>query len=148
MEWLGRCPQSLSNLLVHLVFSTKHRSPTISDPRRLHTYMATTLSNHGCPCLVVGGTADHVHLLFNQSRTASLSQIVEKVKTSSSKMLGPDFGWQSGYGAFSVGPTEVDRIRRYVETQEDHHRKTSFQDEFRTLCKEAGVAWDEKYVWD
>lgn len=141
-------PQSLANLLVHLVFSTKHRSPTITEPRKLHAYLPTTIANHGCPCLAVGGTADHVHLLFNQSRTATMSQIVEKVKTSSSKWLEPSFAWQGGYGAFSVGPTEVERIRRYIENQEEHHRRTSFQDEFRALCREAGIEWDERYVWD
>jgi putative transposase len=141
-------PQSLSNILVHVIFSTKHREPSIKDPPGLHAYMAATLKNHGCPCLIVGGTADHVHLLINLSRTVIVGQAVEKVKTSSSKMLGSGFAWQAGYAVFSVGVREAAMMRRYIEGQDEHHRTRSFQDEFRELCLEAGVALDERYAWD
>jgi len=143
-------PQSLSNVLVHLIFSTKARRPFI-DPdlrRELHPYMAQTLANLGCPVLRIGGTADHVHILLNLSRTMTLAQAVEKVKTSSSKWAGERLEWQSGYGAFSVGVLEVDVICGYIDRQEEHHRRVSFQDEFRSMCEEFGVPLDEQYAWD
>ncbi|MBV6504267.1 MAG: hypothetical protein AKCLJLPJ_02383 [Fimbriimonadales bacterium] len=149
-------PQSLSNVLVHLVFSTKDRRPHLPEHVRseLHAYLVGILRNNNCHPLQVGGFDDHVHLLLNLSRTLTIAQLVEHLKTGSSKWLktkGPDFAgfaWQGGYGAFSVGPTEVERIVRYVQRQEEHHRKVTFQEEFRKLCQEHGVTLDERYVWD
>jgi putative transposase len=149
-------PQSLSNLLVHLVFSTKHRSPCLTPEvsAELFPYLTGILRNCGCITIQTGGVEDHIHLLFKLSRTLPIAQAVEKLKTSSSKWIKgkwadlTDFGWQGGYGAFSFSPREMDVMVRYVRSQEEHHRKTSFQEEFRKLLQEHGIEFDEKYVWD
>ena len=149
-------PQSLSCVLVHLVFSTKNRKPLLTADVRaeLFPYLSVVLNNDGCPSLRVGGVSDHVHLLFGLSRTRTQAQVVENVKTSSSKWLktkGTDlahFHWQAGYGAFSVTPSEANGVIEYIDRQEDHHRNTPFQDEYRRLLLTDGVEWDERYVWD
>lgn len=149
-----RVPQSLATVLVHAVFSTKDRTPwLISEIRReLHPYLVGVLANIGCPSIQTGGVEDHVHILFRLSRTASLSQVIEKAKSSSSKWMKtkgvPNFAWQAGYGAFSVGPGEANRIVAYIRGQEEHHRNVSFQDELRGLLREAGLEFDERYLWD
>jgi REP element-mobilizing transposase RayT len=149
-------PQSLSSILIHLVFSTKNRDPLIKPAIEtdLHKYMATIFKNHNCPSLLIGGTDDHVHILFSLSRTDTVADLVEDVKTSTSKWIkqtGPDaseFHWQSGYGAFSIGQSNVPSLKRYIANQKEHHRRGSFQDEFRTLCSRYNVEIDERYVWD
>ena len=149
-------PQSLSKLYVHLIFSTKHREPLlISSVRgRLHAYLATVLKNQDCPALKIGGTSDHVHILFRLSKNVALAEVVEEAKTSSSKWLKTQdralqsFHWQNGYGGFSVSPAEVDSVAAYIEGQEEHHRVLSFQEEYRRFLHEYGVEYDERYVWD
>ncbi len=150
-------PQSLARLVLHVVFSTKNRVPFLRDVElrtRLHAYMAGVLQNIGCEPIVIGGVEDHVHILCNLSRTVTIAGLVEEVKKTPSKWMkeqGPayhDFFWQGGYGAFSVSASNVERVRAYVATQEEHHRKVSFQDEFRALCHKHGVEIDERYVWD
>jgi REP element-mobilizing transposase RayT len=109
-------PQSLARVLVHLVFSTKHRAPLLAPEIRteLHPYLSAVLNNDGCTSLRVGGVEDHAHLLFALSRTRTISQVVENLKTSSSKWLktkGPglaNFHWQNGYGIFSVSQSHAD----------------------------------------
>ena len=149
-------PQSLSRILIHLVFSTKNRerilTPTIQT--ELHPYLAGTLDNIECPSLQVGGVEDHVHLFFGLSRTRTIADVVETVKTSSSKWIKTkgvafaDFHWQSGYGAFSVSQSDADAVVTYVRNQAQHHQKMTFQDEYRRLLERYQVAFDEKYVWD
>jgi REP element-mobilizing transposase RayT len=149
-------PQSLSRVLTHLVFSMKNREPVLTPEIRteLHPYLAGTLDNIDCPSLRVGGVADHVHLFFGLSRTRTIAEVVETVKTSSSKWIktkGPEFSgfyWQSGYGAFSVSQSDADTVVNYVANQEQHHRKMTFQDEYRKLLEKYRVNFDEKYVWD
>lgn len=149
-------PQSLARVLVHLVFGTKHREPVLAPDVRaeLHPYLAAVLANDGCPSLQVGGVEDHVHLLFALSRTRTIAQVVENVKTSSSKWLktkGPDlsgFRWQGGYGIFSVGQNSADAVVAYIRGQEDHHRGETFPDEVRRLYAEEHLPFDERYVWD
>jgi REP element-mobilizing transposase RayT len=147
-------PQSLARVLVHLVFSTKNREPFISPEHRDRTfaYLAGTLNAIDCPAVLVGGMPDHVHLLFVQARTLSLSKVVEEVKKESSKWakasVHPAFYWQNGYGAFSVSPSMVERVKTDIANQESHHRVTTFQDEFRKLLQRHGMEWDERYVWD
>jgi REP element-mobilizing transposase RayT len=149
-------PQSLSQLYVHLVFSTKHREPLLSSPvrERLHAYLATVLKNQDSPALKVGGTSDHVHALFRLSKNWSLAKIVEEIKTSSSKWLKTqgralaNFHWQSGYGGFSVSPAELEQVVDYITRQEEHHRVMSFQEEYRKFLKSHGIEYDEDYVWD
>ena len=147
-------PQSLSRVLIHLVFSTKNREPLIAHEHksRLFAYLAGTLSAIDCPPLVVGGMPDHVHLLFGLARTMSISEVVEEVKKESSKWakqhVHPDFYWQSGYGAFSVSPSVAEAVREYIANQERHHRTRSFQDEYRELLRLHDIECDERYVWD
>ena len=150
-------PQSLARVVLHVVFSTKNRVPFLKDPElraRLHAYMAGVLQNIGCEPILIGGVEDHVHILCNLSRTITIAGLVEEAKKSPSKWMkeqGPafsDFYWQGGYGAFSVSQSNVEQVREYVARQEEHHRKVSFQDEFRVLCRKHGVEIDERYVWD
>jgi REP element-mobilizing transposase RayT len=104
--------------------------------------------------VIVGGVADHVHSLANQARTITLADWVKELKRASSlwaKEKSPQwdlFQWQSGYGAFSVSQSQRDIVRKYIEQQEEHHRKLSFQDELRTLLKKHEIAFDEQYLWD
>ena len=147
-------PQSLSRLLVHLVFSTKNREPLIATTHqhRMFAYLGGALNGIDCPTIVVGGMPDHVHLLFVLARTLSISKVVEEVKKESSKWakghIHAGFYWQSGYGAFSVSPSNVPQVRTYIENQETHHRIVTFQDEFRSLLLRHEIEWDERYVWD
>jgi putative transposase len=149
-------PQSLSYLLVHIVFSTKDRAPNLDASVRsaLHAYLATVARNAGCECYRVGGVTDHVHLAVRISRTITIAHLIEELKTSSSKWLKTQssalahFAWQSGYGAFSVGPADLEALRQYIDTQEEHHRTHTFQEEYRAFLKRYGVEFDERYVWD
>jgi len=122
----------------HLIFSTKHRQPLIApeiEPQ-LHPYLATTLRTLDSPSLAINGTADHIHILFRLGRTISVAKVVEEVKSSSSKWIkqkGKEFQkfyWQNGYGAFSVGQSGVEAVKKYIARQKEHHKKVSFQDEF------------------
>lgn len=149
-------PQSLSLVLIHVIFSTKERRPLLAPDTRpkLHAYLATVARNAGCEAYRVGGVADHVHLAIRFSRTLTIADIVEELKTSSSKWLrtqAPDlatFSWQRGYGCFSVGPSDLDALRASIDGQEEHHKTRTFQEEFRMFLKKYGVEYDEAYVWD
>lgn len=149
-------PQSLSYLLTHIVFSTKDRAPVLDATVRsaLHAYLATVARNVDCECFRVGGVADHVHLAVRLSRTITMAQLIEELKTSSSKWLKTQspalsaFAWQRGYGAFSVGPSDLDALLHYIDIQEEHHRTRTFQDEYRAFLKKYGIDYDERYVWD
>ena len=150
-------PQSLVQIYLHIVFSTKHREPLLADAtfrERTHGYLMGTLENLGCPRLKIGGVADHVHILCRLSRTIEVADLVRDLKRDSSKWIKEQnprlghFHWQSGYGAFSVSPSHVDALCAYIANQEEHHRQESFQDEFRRLCHKYGVDFDERYVWD
>jgi len=148
-------PQSLSKVLVHLIFSTKRREPFIQPEirPRLHAYLVGILDNLKSPSLQTGGVADHVHVLCVLGRTISQADLLEEVKKSSSKWMKaeggvPGFSWQAGYGAFSVGESQSDTVIRYIQKQEEHHRKVTFQEEFRKFLEKYNVAYDERYVWD
>ena len=149
-------PQSLARVLVHLVFSTKNRVPVLSPAIRaeLHPYLSVVLNNDGCPSLRAGGVEDHVHLCFALSRTRTIAQVVENVKTSSSKWLKTkgaalaDFHWQNGYGIFSVSQSHADEVVDYILRQEEHHGGETFQQELRRLFDQEKIAYDERYVWD
>ena len=120
----------------------------------MHAYLATTLRNHDCETLIVGGVEDHAHALFALSRTLPIASVVKEVKrTSSSWIKGTSrklskFYWQGGYAAFSVSQSNLQQVIRYIENQEEHHKRVTFQDEFRAFLKAYGVEYDERYVWD
>jgi putative transposase len=149
-------PQSLTQLYAHLIFSTKHRKPFIDDEirPRLHAYLATLIRNLDSSYVVVGGVADHVHILFDMGKLHAPVAFVENVKRESSKFvktLGKhykDFYWQRGYGMFSVSPTHKNDLEKYVRNQDEHHQKTTFQEEFRAFLNRYGIAFNEEYVWD
>jgi REP element-mobilizing transposase RayT len=149
--------QSLARLWTHLIFSCKERYPFLSDPivrADMHAYLGTVLRSHDCPAIVVGGCDDHVHALFALSRNHSIAQIVKEIKRTSSAWIKiverrySKFHWQSGYGAFSVSQSHVCQVQRYIMNQEHHHRRKTFQDEFRAFLKKYEIEYDERYVWD
>jgi REP element-mobilizing transposase RayT len=150
-------PQSLAKIIVHAVFSTKDRRPFLRDKSlrdQLHHYLGGILINHDCQPIIVGGVEDHVHILSTLSRTVEAAEMIKEIKRGSSlwlKTKGPDlndFTWQNGYGIFSVGFSQVPSARDYIAGQEEHHRKVSFQDEYRELLRRYEIEFDERYVWD
>lgn len=150
-------PQSLAKIIVHTVFSTKERRPFLRDQvlrEELHRYLGGILNQLDCQPIVVGGVEDHVHLLSILSRTRQPAEVVKEVKRGSSLWIKErdqtmrDFGWQNGYGIFSLGFSQIQEVRDYITGQEAHHRKASFQEEFRALLRRYDIAFDERYVWD
>jgi REP element-mobilizing transposase RayT len=150
-------PQSLANVLVHIVFSTKGREAMLRGPdlrAEMHKYLGGISKTLECPTIIVGGTEDHVHLLARQARTIVLADWVKELKRGSSLWIKTkdrtleSFQWQAGYGAFSVSQSQSGRVERYIAGQEEHHRKLSFQDEFRELLRKHNIEFDERYVWD
>jgi putative transposase len=147
--------QTLTSLLVHIVFSTKNRADVIRpdvEPR-LYAYVAGTWNTLGCRCLAAGGTSNHIHLLVSLSKTIALSEALCEVKKSSSKWIKthtliPAFQWQAGYGAFSIGQSNVDVVRRYIARQKEKHRRISFEDEFREMLQKYEIDYDDAYLWD
>ena len=149
-------PQSLATINVHLIFSTKHREPRITDAIRptLHDYLGGILRDLESPSVEINSIEDHIHLLFRLSRTHPLSDVVGQLKQSSShwiKKHGPQFAefyWQAGYGAFSVSQSNIEAVRHYSRQEREHHRHRSFQEEFREFLRRHDVEFDERYVWD
>ena len=135
---------------IHLVFSTKDRRNTIPKETlpTLWAYFAGICKNHEMIAVAIDGTENHVHILFYLPPTLALAKAVQLLKGNSSKWLGEqriDFAWQEGYGAFSVSASNLDQVTKYIRNQEAHHRKFSFEDEFRALLKRHGVKYDPKY---
>ena len=149
-------PQSLANIYIHLIFSTKNRHPFLPDSTRpnLHAYFATVGKTIDCPIILVNSVEDHVHILHRLSRTTTIAKAVEEFKKSTSKWLksqSPDlakFSWQSGYGAFSLSESQLDSVTTYIQNQREHHRVKSFQEEFREFLNKNNLTYDEKHVWD
>jgi len=149
--------QSLSKIWTHLIFSTKDRYPFLSDVTfrsDMHAYLASIIKAHNCPTLIIGGVGDHVHALFVLSKNHSIADVVYELKRSSSKwaktrgVMLRKFHWQSGYGAFSVSESHVEAVRKYIATQEQHHRRRTFEEEFREFLQKYKIDYDERYVWD
>lgn len=149
-------PQSLAQILVHLVFSTKDRTPVLEDGIRdeLHAYIGGIVQNLHGTLLTAGSVADHIHLLIAHPRTCAPSDLVKEIKTGSSKWPKTrgtryaDFHWQAGYGFFSISPAHRPALEQYIANQEEHHRKVTFQEEYRRLLNKYGIEFDESYVWD
>ncbi len=153
-------PQSLANILLHAVWSTKDRFAFLSNkPLRdeLHRYLGGISARLDCPTLIVGGVADHVHILLRLARTITVADWVKEMKRASTVWLidqAPrdpmlsQFHWQSGYGIFSVSESKTDDVRAYNANQEEHHAQHTFQDEYRRFLQAHRIEWEEKYVWD
>ena len=150
-------PQSLAQVYLHLVFSTRDRRPFLQGVAirdETHHYLGGACNNLDCPVLRVGGTADHVHILCRLGRTITIANLVHELKRNSSQWIKTkapalaDFHWQNGYGVFSISPNHVEPLRVHIANQEEHHRVVAFQDEMRKSLTKYGLEWDERYVWD
>ncbi|HTG31991.1 MAG TPA: IS200/IS605 family transposase [Thermoanaerobaculia bacterium] len=140
-----------SKLNYHIVFSTKNRIPLITETVRdeLYGYIGGILRGNGGVLLVAGGMPDHVHLLAGWGTSISVAKMLQLIKANSSKWMNerPDvaagrFGWQEGYGAFTVSESQIAIVRKYISSQEEHHRKLSFREEFIELLKRHGIPYD------
>ncbi len=148
--------QSLVKNYIHIVFSTKYRTPCILPPweEELHRYLGGICNELGCQSLIVGGYTDHIHILCMLSRKIALMKLVGVVKANSSRWIKQknpslkNFRWQDGYGAFSVNPAQVDRVHSYISNQHEHHKQKDFKKEYLALLKKYQVEFDEKYVWE
>ncbi len=149
-------PQSFVSLTVHIVISTKHREPLITEAvrARLFEYMGGTFRAHDCVLLAAGGMPDHVHLVVSLGKQIAVSDILREVKSSSSKWVHDTFAgqsgfaWQSGYGAFAVSYSNLPTLKRYIDNQAEHHRVRTFQEEFIAFLKRHHIQYDERYLWD
>jgi REP element-mobilizing transposase RayT len=148
--------QSLAKVYLHAIFSTKNREPLLHDDWRdeLFCVMGGAANNLDCQSLIVGGVADHAHLLFQLGRTITIADAIGKNKSTSSSWinqsrgLAAPFHWQAGYGVFSVSQSHIEAVREYIRQQVKHHARASFQDEFRAFLQRYEIEWDERYVWD
>jgi REP element-mobilizing transposase RayT len=147
-------PSTHLSLHYHVVFSTKSREPVIAQTWRepLHAYLGRVIGNVDAVPEIVGGTADHVHLLLGLRATHSLAEVVRRVKAVSSgwvheEIKVPAFAWQEGYGAFTVSSSQRRTVYDYISRQEEHHRRRTFQEEYLELLQRSGVEYDERYLW-
>ena len=146
-------PQSLVKVVIHAVFGTKQRKNLIPEGREeaLWAYVGGIARNTNVVLIIAGGMRDHLHLLFEMSATMTIADAVKTFKANSSRWLreqNPEFGWQAGYGAFSVSPSHIKMVKEYIANQHEHHKKRNFEEEFLLLLKKAGVDYDPRYVFD
>jgi len=134
---------------IHCVFSTKNRRPLLAQDRAadLYAYFGGIANGEGFTLISAGGTTTHVHLLIVLPASCSLAHSVQKIKGSSSHWMGPGFSWQEGYGAFSVSPSQVQVVKKYIQNQELHHRKRTFEEEFIALLQSCGIEYDARYIF-
>jgi REP element-mobilizing transposase RayT len=148
--------QSLSRVYVHITFSTKYREPSIDHviAPTLFEYIGGVCKGLECYPVQIGGYLNHVHILCHLSKKVTQAKLLEEVKKQSSKWIKTkdakysNFYWQNGYGIFSVNPSQLDRVKKYIENQEEHHKHKDFQKEFLYFLKKYKVEYDEKYIWD
>ncbi len=148
-------PRSYTNFIYHIVFSTKDRLPMITTDReeRLYEYIGGIIRGLGGILLMINGVEDHVHILVKLRPDKAVSDVLRDLKSNASGWMhdvfpdAKDFSWQNGYGGFSVGPTEIERIKRYIANQKIHHGKQSFEDEFVELLKVHEIEFDRRYLW-
>ena len=149
-------PQSLAKIIVHIIFTTKNRFPFLNQNirKKMHAYLGGIVKNLGSHVYTINGTADHVHIVCELPRTISLSKFVEEIKKNSSSWIKKQenkfqkFYWQIGYGAFSVSSSILPSVIQYVQNQEKHHQRLSFQEEFIEFLNKYGIEYDEKFLWD
>ena len=146
---------TFTNLLTHVIFGTKDRTSSIDAELKpqLFAYMGGIVREYDSTALMVNGTADHVHLLLRLPPSVSIAEAMRVLKANSSRWVHEKwpshstFGWQTGYGAFSVSQSNVSAVLRYIVNQEEHHRKVSFQEEFVTYLQRHGIEYDGRYIW-
>jgi putative transposase len=149
-------PQSLVSLTIHVVFSTKNREPLIDAELapRLYGYVGGIVHNTKSVLLATGGVEDHIHLLVSLGRTTAIADFVRNVKTNSSLWVHEtfpersSFGWQSGYGAFSVSKSVIGGVKNYIAIQREHHKKETYQEEYMRFLRDHDLEYDERYLWD
>ncbi len=148
-------PQSYYSFYGHIIFSTKNRKDLIQTEIRipLYKYIHGIIKNEEGKLLESGGTENHIHLLVSLSPKRSIVDFIRIIKTNSSKWLHADlslknFGWQNGYGLFSVSYSELEKVKRYIQNQVDHHKKISFKEEFLLFLKKNCISYNEKYIWE
>lgn len=149
--------QSLSNVLLHIVFSTKDRRPFLLDAElrcELHADIMGMLRNRKCPGIAINSVEDHIHILCQLNRTTSIADLLQEIKAASSRWIKEQrkdlqaFQWQGGYAVFSVSQSQVPVVVTYIDGQEDHHRRLSFKEELLALLQKNGIDFDENYLWD
>ena len=149
-------PQSFSQIYLHIVFSTKQRYPFISPniQSELYTYIGGIIKNLNTVPIMISGIEDHIHILTSFPRTISVADFVKKIKTGSSHWIkdkGKEFqhfGWQDGYGVFSVSPSKKQAVIDYIVNQKEHHKKQTFQDELIHFLNKYEIKYDKQYLWD
>lgn len=149
-------PSTYSNILLHVVFSTKKRARMIIEDvePRLHAYLGGIVRVEKGVSYQIGGTADHVHLLIRWHTDGKIGDLLRTVKSRSSAWLHKEFpvmspfAWQEGYGVFSVSKSQADKVERYILNQAKHHRKMTFQEELIGLLDAHGIEYDDRYLWD
>ena len=147
--------QSYCNLLYHLVFSTKNRQDWLrgESSERTQEYLGGAIRSEGGVAIIVSGTSNHVHILAKLRQDRAMSNILCRIKSNSSGWIHrtfpsfDQFSWQDGYGAFTVSPSQVEKVYHYIRDQEEHHRKVSFEEELVALLKAHGIEYEEKYLW-
>lgn len=149
-------PQSLSQVNLHITFSTHNRNPLILKELKneMYAYIATICKSNKSNPIKIGGSTDHIHIVTTLHSTVTISKLLEEIKKTSSKWFKEkdervrNFSWQCGYAAFSVSQSQLPQLIQYIEQQEQHHKKKSFQDELREFLTANGVEYDERYIWD
>lgn len=147
--------QTLTSLYVHVIFSTKNRTNLILPEieKELFAYIGGILNNNESKLLSANGTQNHIHLLISISKNIGLSKVIGDIKRDSSKWLKTkhrdlqSFKWQDGYGAFSVGYTQIEDVKKYIANQKIHHSEIGFEDELRYFLRKYNVEYDEQYIW-
>jgi len=146
-------PHTYTNLIYHIIFATKERSPFITSELkpRLYDYLGGTVRGLEGVLLEIGGTNDHIHLLIKLKPTVKFADFMRELKANSSawanRTTNRRFEWQNGYGAFTVGETQIENVSRYIKNQEKHHSKMNFEDEFKDLLSRSGIDFDERFLW-
>jgi REP element-mobilizing transposase RayT len=149
-------PGTYHCLKLHLIFGTKHRERWLTpDIRpRVHEYLGGAVRGEGGQPLGIGGVEDHVHLLIGWRTDVAVADLVRNIKSGSSRWIHQTFpelsgfAWQEGYGVFSVSESQVDKVRKYIRMQEEHHRERTFQEEFEAFLKAHGIEHESRYLWD
>ena len=148
--------QSLSKLIVHIVFHVKHNSCLIrrDDKHELYAYMGSIIKDNDSIPIIINGVENHVHILTVMSKNIALAKLVEEIKRHSSRWIKSkddhytNFKWQGGYGGFSVSQSVFEITKRYIENQEEHHKKMDYREEYLMFLQKYGLEYDERYLWN